>query len=659
MRSGDLRGSVGREFCPYRGLHPYTEEYRPFFFGRESDIDMIVANLLASRLSVLYGASGVGKSSVLLAGVQPLLRRTAGAVVVVFREWQTREFPHHLKTALLDEAGRVLGTRPDLMPGQTLHELIEEIHRRSQAPVSLILDQFEEYFVYHPDGDEAFEAELARAVNSRATDLHTMISLREEGLSSLDRFELRIPSILSNLLRLEHLDREGAAIAIRCPLLEYNRQRPPGLPRMTIDRPLVDAILRDEVHFEQSFSNVRPDAGGGSDRPIEMPFLQLVLTKLWETERADGSSKLRLGTFADQGGATGIVIRQLDSILSSLTSDEQAVAAKIFRHLVTPSGTKIAHSVSDLASNEDLPVEIVRTVATKLAAEGAWILREVTLPTDEEGHERYEVFHDAVTPAVLAWRRRFVARATEEARLKEERRAARKRLNTAYIFAGVAALLAIPTILVGVLRYRAADVQAIATTRVQQEKTARIGAEQRHDSLRTRFTRDSLSHVGETQQLSREIAQIQYRLRTVNSNLLALHLRFVTVDSQRARWQRAAQALEAGRNAVRDTLGNVRQQINTLTAAADSLNTRITHLQAELVEANTELAEANTRRTRAEDRATRAEGRVEQLEQRMADSSLIVGLRGELAEARREVARLNGVIRDLRQVSGDSTRYRR
>ena len=70
--------------CPYVGLQPYTEADIDYFFGRERDQRIIAANLGAARLTILYGASGVGKSSVLLAGVVPSLRarpRTAVAVV--------------------------------------------------------------------------------------------------------------------------------------------------------------------------------------------------------------------------------------------------------------------------------------------------------------------------------------------------------------------------------------------------------------------------------------------------------------------------------------------------------------------------------------------------------------------------------------------------
>ena len=70
----------------------------PFFFGREAECEIISANLMASRLTLLYGISGVGKSSVLRAGVIPFVRRVADQnrsdpeepqfAIVEFSSWQ-------------------------------------------------------------------------------------------------------------------------------------------------------------------------------------------------------------------------------------------------------------------------------------------------------------------------------------------------------------------------------------------------------------------------------------------------------------------------------------------------------------------------------------------------------------------------------------------
>ena len=62
---------------PYVGLTPFGERDTAFYFGRERERRLLTASILSSRLTLLYGASGVGKSSLLRAGVLRRLRDEA------------------------------------------------------------------------------------------------------------------------------------------------------------------------------------------------------------------------------------------------------------------------------------------------------------------------------------------------------------------------------------------------------------------------------------------------------------------------------------------------------------------------------------------------------------------------------------------------------
>jgi putative ribosome biogenesis GTPase RsgA len=77
---------------PYKGLESFadTELDAQLFFGRDRERDTLVANVLASRLTVVYGPSGVGKSSLLRAGVAQGLRAQELATVVVHDTWAER-----------------------------------------------------------------------------------------------------------------------------------------------------------------------------------------------------------------------------------------------------------------------------------------------------------------------------------------------------------------------------------------------------------------------------------------------------------------------------------------------------------------------------------------------------------------------------------------
>src|SRR4051794_7286840 len=74
---------------PYKGLASFgdTEIDAQLFFGRDLERDLLVANALASKLTVVYGPSGVGKSSLLRAGVAQALRSQGVGTVVVHDAW--------------------------------------------------------------------------------------------------------------------------------------------------------------------------------------------------------------------------------------------------------------------------------------------------------------------------------------------------------------------------------------------------------------------------------------------------------------------------------------------------------------------------------------------------------------------------------------------
>ena len=152
---------------PYKGLMPYDEADASFFFGREAEKEIITANLLASRLTLLYGPSGVGKSSVLRAGIAHHLRELAqrnvverGApefAVVVFSSW--RDDPIAGLLASVHAAVDLTPQPPSLIgkgeKGDGFVDALRAITERIDGDLFIILDQFEEYFLYHPqeDGD--------------------------------------------------------------------------------------------------------------------------------------------------------------------------------------------------------------------------------------------------------------------------------------------------------------------------------------------------------------------------------------------------------------------------------------------------------------------------------------------------------------------------
>lgn len=416
--------------CPYKGLMPYQESDAEFFFGREAEQETIINNLLAWRLTLLYGPSGVGKSSVLYAGVAHRLRQRSGEnlaegaspghLVVAFSSW--RDDPLAGLAARIRETVDQLYPQPPSSPAAAgLPELLNAWAASLQADLLVILDQFEEYFLYHPqeDGPGTFASEFARAVNRPDVHASFLVSIREDSLARLDRFKGSIPSLFDNYLRIDHLGRKATLAAICKPIEAYNAKEGAGF---RIERKLIRAVLgfrSEQLVIGESGRGMVPLAEGqGRAAPIEAPYLQLVMTRLWNEEIENHSTVLRLATLERLHGVENILKTYLDDVMSVLTPEELAISAAIFEHLVTPSGAKIAHYLRDLANYAGRPEDELRPLLEKLCGTGTGyrILRPVA---DQAGFARYEIYHDRLAAAVLDWRARYV-RAQEAERQKRE-----------------------------------------------------------------------------------------------------------------------------------------------------------------------------------------------------------------------------------------------
>jgi WD40 repeat protein len=401
---------------PYKGLVPFDDSALDarFFFGRERETELVAANLMASRLTVLYGPIGVGKSSLLRAGVVRRLRVMAvagpsapGLDVTVVDGWR-------------DDAVAAIAAAvgPGSTAGTSLTDLLAERTIEVSGELYLVLDQMEEYFLYHGRGAGALGEALEEVLLRPDLRVHVLLGIRDDALAELDAFKARVPGLFANVVRLDHLDREGARSAIVGPLEAYAEL---GGEHVTAEPALVEAVV-DQVaagRIEQGLAGRGGIDGEPRSDRVEAPFLQLVMQRLWQVERERGSTVLRRETLEELGGAAQIVERHLELALSALADEERDVAARLFHHLVTPSGTKIAHGVDDLGRYAGAEADQLDPVLRELAHQR--IVRP--LPARNGGGSRYEIFHDVLADPVLAWRTKHE---TERA-LALERETARRR----------------------------------------------------------------------------------------------------------------------------------------------------------------------------------------------------------------------------------------
>src|SRR5687768_6321575 len=155
VERSDVAADVDRE-NPWPGLATFTEEQSSLFYGRDDEIRDLTRRAERNALTVLFGQSGLGKSSLLQAGVFPRLRASGYWPVYVRLDHGVGAPPlaEQIKTLVRTETARA-GTwsKPgSAKPGESLWEFFH--HRddrlvnasgRTIVPV-LVFDQFEELF---------------------------------------------------------------------------------------------------------------------------------------------------------------------------------------------------------------------------------------------------------------------------------------------------------------------------------------------------------------------------------------------------------------------------------------------------------------------------------------------------------------------------------
>lgn len=413
----------------------------------------IANSLMKSKLTLVSEASDTEKSLIVRANIAEHIERlvtknlqelrTPKCASVVFDAWkveplailkqqiianiessfknQSLDLSESLKLAdILQEWIKLLGQEQD-----RLHEeKQQQDENRIVGKLLIILDQFEQYFQYSSQehGNRAFLTELSDALNRSNLAVNFLISIRESDLSELDGFKKLVPNLFDNHLRIKHLEEKSAIADFIKPIENNKYQEVLSKESFNVEKALIDEVL-DKVKTGQIRWGQNGRGGTNeesktqleqvkkkSDKPIETPYLQLVMTRLWRTEMNAGLHYLRLKTFFRLGGAEQIVRDHLNEKMGSqsLKEAQRNAAANIFQYLVTPSGNKIAYPVIDLVKLTKLNETQLKHLLEELSSGRQRILRPVGASPSQPNVERYEIFHDVLAQPILEWRKKYL-----------------------------------------------------------------------------------------------------------------------------------------------------------------------------------------------------------------------------------------------------------
>jgi tetratricopeptide (TPR) repeat protein len=227
----------------YPGIRPFDDNDidRRLFFGRDTEKEALLHKILADNLVVLYARSGLGKTSLLNAGLSQTLR-DRGFIPLMVRFNDSEFEAVRWIYAGIEEIAKQKSIEVEAGEKATLWQYFKTTYFWSNSnkmltPV-LLLDQFEEFFtLYSPSERKSFIRQLADVVNNKIPasllesveveepfpyndnppNVKIIISIREDYVGQLDEMSREIPDILHYRFRLLPLSREQARQAIIKP----------------------------------------------------------------------------------------------------------------------------------------------------------------------------------------------------------------------------------------------------------------------------------------------------------------------------------------------------------------------------------------------------------------------------------------------------------
>ncbi len=256
----------------YPGTHPFTADYRDLFFGRDEDVERLSQLCSLEGLIILYGKSGLGKTSLLNAGVVPLLQKEENyeAFDVRFGSYvpesdnnpteilcrkisDTASYDNFLWNKVLNIPDQV----KTLLRSGVIHSEIPEslwcyfkslqIQNNGGNSFLIVFDQFEELFTYPDTFITIFAKELSELLNVKTPqyirdlikkrleidkdfisreemqtlytpmNIKVLISIRSDRMCFLNRLKIYLPDILNQTYELQPLEISQARAAILRP----------------------------------------------------------------------------------------------------------------------------------------------------------------------------------------------------------------------------------------------------------------------------------------------------------------------------------------------------------------------------------------------------------------------------------------------------------
>lgn len=315
---------------PFKFLDAYDKADKEIFFGREKETEILYEKVFRSKFVLVYGASGIGKTSLINCGLANRFADTDWYELFIRRQGDINLSIRNALIEAIHQANRFARKKarqslPDF--DASIPELVQSLYLRCFKPIFLVFDQFEELFILGSPEEKLALIETFKGLGEEDINCNLIIIMREEYLADLDDFETEIPYFLANRMRVEALSRLQTETVVRQTVTA---------PRFGID------VIDPEVTLPLIVEKV------SDGRKVQLAYLQVYLDRLYREGSREGGTQFSPDLVA-RTGALGDVMRLfLDEQMHAVHQSLKEVAPdmsldrlwQLMGKFVTLDGTK-------------------------------------------------------------------------------------------------------------------------------------------------------------------------------------------------------------------------------------------------------------------------------------------------------------------------------
>jgi energy-coupling factor transporter ATP-binding protein EcfA2 len=535
---------------PYMGLNAFDEKDKDVFFGREWLVELLVDHLRKERLLIVLGPSGSGKSSLVLAGLLPALKRGALDKSESWRYYPRivpgsnplRNLALALNPSNKESTEWVQQQVQSFERSETyLLEVLSDIGGQSAV---FFVDQFEEFFTLCSDAvaRQSFVANLMNVVRTADHNHVAVLTMRSDFESKVVCLPELLPLFNRAQVRVTPLSANELHDAIQKPAERIGLEFEDGI---------IDSLVRDIL-----------------GEPAGLPLLQFALLRLWKSREGNLISWKAYKTL---GGARGALALTADEFYRGLLYEDQQTVKRILLRLVSPSeGLEVT---SNRVRREALYIagearDRVDSALEKLVEAGLVRLSKGS----SADQDRVEVAHEALVrnwPTLVGW-------------LEDERAILRRRIRlTSAAEQWLAHGKDSGGLLGGSLLEEAGhydDLNDLEAEFVRASVVAAVEAEREKESAQLREVELEKAQLlaEERKQRAEEEARTSRKLRYLLAALVMVILvAIIAVIAAVVQWKSAKSSGEK----LADTNNELKERNDELKATNDELNKRISQAE--------------------------------------------------------------------------------